>query len=510
MTSLFKLPRRALQPPGATERALGVPERPSLEDDEPTLRLGRKTKAGKGEDRAQRVVPRAMKQLHSLLRQSAGRGGGKAMGGRGRMPPGAPFGAQALQRVAVRATYTNCRTAGQWAAHGRYLERESANGTPGFDAQSDAAALSQTLDTWQKAGDPRLWKLIISPENPGMDLRDFTRDYMKQLAADLGVGIEWIAQDHYNTDQPHVHVALRGVDAQGRELRIDPDYIKRGLRLRAQQEATRRLGLRTERDVLMAAERDVAKSRFTDLDRRLKGHAMRNGGIVDYSEGATNAMDVALVKRLAHLERMGLAERAGERRWRLVEHMESALRQRQVADDRLKVMHAHRAVASDPRAPLRAAAVEKGAPVRGRLIATGADDANGRPYLLVESPAGEVLYLMQNDRTSEARHKGLKIGDFVELSIHESKGRDRFAVRSLGDAESLAADRVFMREEAKRYVEQRQTLPPPSVFGGWIGKYQSALHEAGRALDRVNAVDRAGDAATLREPGRRGPGRTSP
>jgi hypothetical protein len=300
------------------------------------------------------------------------------------------------------------------------------------------------------------------------------------------------------------------VDVNGRELRIDPEYVKRGLRLRAQQEATRRLGLRTERDVLLAAERDVPKARYTDLDRRLKTRAERNDGIVDYFAGARTELDACLVKRLARLEAMGLAERIGERRWRLQPHMESALRQRQVADDRLKVMHAHRAVASDPRAPLRAAAVAKGDPVRGRLIATGADDASGKPYMLVESPAGEVLYLMQNDRTSDARNKGLKIGAFVELSIEERNGKERFTVKSLGDAETLAADRVFMREEAKRYVDQRQTLPPASVFGGWLGKYQNALHEAGRALERVNAVDRAGDAATLREPGRRGPGRSSP
>lgn len=509
MPSLFKLPRRST--PAAPKDADAEPlDRELDREREETIKLGRKTKAGKGEQKAERVIPKAMKQLHSLLRQSAGRRGGKAMGGRGRMPPGSPFGQQALQRVAVRATYAKGRTPGQWAAHGRYLERESANGAPGFDATNDAAELSATLDGWQKAGDPRLWKLIVSPESPGMNLRDFTRDYMKQLEADLGVRIEWIAQDHYNTDQPHVHIALRGVDANGRELRIDPEYIKRGLRLRAQQEATRRLGLRTERDVLLAAEREVTKARFTDLDRRLKAKALRNDGVVDYFKGAVSELDVSMVKRLAHLESMGLATRVGERRWRLVDHMESALRQRQVADDRLKVMHAHRAVASDPRVALRAAAVEKGAPVRGRLIATGADDASGKPYLLLESPAGEVLYLMQNDRTSNARHQGLKIGAFVELSIDERNGRDRFTVKALGDAEVLAADRVFMREEAKRYVEQRQTLPPASVFGGWLGKYQSALHEAGRALQRVNAVERDGDAATLREPGRSGPGRSSP
>ncbi len=518
MATLFKLPKRSLSP-ALGEASPATPGVAPAESDEKSIRIG-KSKAGRGEERAARSIPAAMKKLHSLLRQSAGRRTGKKnMGGRGRMPPGAPFGAQALQRVAVRATYAKPKAPGQWAAHGKYLERESANGSPGFGPGDDEVPLSETLGQWQEAGDPRLWKLIVSPENPGIDLREFTREYMKQMEADFGVPIQWVAQDHHNTDQPHVHIALRGVDAEGRELRIDPEYIKKGMRLRAQQEATRRLGLRTERDVLMAAERDVGKSRYTDLDRRLKlkaeksGIQQRRGGntpeegdvwrVVDYSAGASSAMDLSLIKRLAHLETMGLADRVGERMWALAPHMESALRQRQKADDRLKMMFEHREVASDPRMPVRAIDRSNREPIRGRLIATGADDATGNPYMLVESPAGEVLYFMQNDRISEARNKGLPIGSFVEI------GEGHFNVRVLGDAKSLAADPAFMRDEARRYVEQRGELPAKAVYGGWVGNYQAALHAAAKSLGRETSVERPRDAEQKREPARRGPDRSS-
>jgi len=69
----------------------------------------------------------------------------------------------------VRVSYSTNRTPGQWAAHGRYVVRESAaglNGEPGrgFDARSDQVDVIQTAADWQTAGDVRMFKLILSPE----------------------------------------------------------------------------------------------------------------------------------------------------------------------------------------------------------------------------------------------------------------------------------------------------------------------------------------------------------
>src|SRR5687768_6356117 len=73
------------------------------------------------------------------------------------------------QRCAVRITYSANRVKGQWAAHGRYLMRESAIEAAdlnwaGFDGTSDGVEASGKLAAWQRAGDPRIFKLILSPE----------------------------------------------------------------------------------------------------------------------------------------------------------------------------------------------------------------------------------------------------------------------------------------------------------------------------------------------------------
>ena len=69
--------------------------------------------------------------------------------------------------------------------------RESASFTTsaegaGFSSDAHGVNIAKTLDGWQKAGDPRLFKLIVSPEfGARMDLEKHTRDLMGRIADDL-------------------------------------------------------------------------------------------------------------------------------------------------------------------------------------------------------------------------------------------------------------------------------------------------------------------------------------
>jgi type IV secretory pathway VirD2 relaxase len=44
------------------------------------------------------------------------------------------------------------------------------------------------------------------------------------MERDLGTKLDWIAVDHYNTDNPHVHLLIRGKAEDGRDLVISRDY----------------------------------------------------------------------------------------------------------------------------------------------------------------------------------------------------------------------------------------------------------------------------------------------
>jgi len=130
-------------------------------------------------------------------------------------------------------------------AHGRYVARESATqggkaSEAGFNATEQNLDIAAKLDKWQGAGDERLFKIIASPEfGDHLNLHQYARELVHRMEYDLGVQLEWVAAVHYNTEHPHVHIALRGVDKKGIPLRLPREYIRGGLRQRAEEIATK-------------------------------------------------------------------------------------------------------------------------------------------------------------------------------------------------------------------------------------------------------------------------------
>jgi type IV secretory pathway VirD2 relaxase len=81
------------------------------------------------------------------------------------------------------------------------------------------------------------------------DLKGFARDLMSQVEKDLGTKLDWVGVDHWNTDNPHLHIILRGCADDAKDLVIARDYVSEGMRARAQDLVTQELGPRTDRDI---------------------------------------------------------------------------------------------------------------------------------------------------------------------------------------------------------------------------------------------------------------------
>jgi hypothetical protein len=256
-----------------------------------------------------------------------------------------------LQRCAVRVTYSPNRVRGQWAAHGRYIARESATGPGrthelGFSATTDGIDIGKTLNAWQAAGDERLFKLIISPEfGERLDLQRHTRSLLVRMEGDLGAHLEWVAVAHFNTEHPHVHVALRG-KTEACPLRLGRDYVKHGIRRHAEELCTAQLGFRTELDVLDAERREVGAMHVTSLDRRIAKYAFGPGGygIVNLgllpapTSDLQRARQAFLAARVRRLVVMDLAEELRPGQWRMSPDFLHHLRLLQVSRDRQKML----------------------------------------------------------------------------------------------------------------------------------------------------------------------------
>ena len=167
-----------------------------------------------------RTWAHGLRRLLRIVQMSGRRGPGKT--GFVRSAHAAKF----HQRVAVRVTYSTNKTPGQWKAHGHYIARESATQKEnikavGFSATETAVDVAGRLASWQSEGDERMFKIIVSPEfGEKMNLEKHTRDLMRRIEQSLITKLEWVAVVHHNTEHPHIHIALRGVDDRGTALRL--------------------------------------------------------------------------------------------------------------------------------------------------------------------------------------------------------------------------------------------------------------------------------------------------
>src|SRR4029450_6143772 len=150
-----------------------------------------------------------------------------------------------------------------------------------FDAASDK--VDERAFAERCRDDRHHFRFIISPEDAAElgDLRTFTRELMSDVARDLGTKLDWIAVDHWNTDNPHVHVLIRGRAEDGQDLVISRDYISRGFRDRAAERVTLELGPRSEQEINSSLVREVEAERWAGLDRALRAMADEAGGVAD-------------------------------------------------------------------------------------------------------------------------------------------------------------------------------------------------------------------------------------
>jgi type IV secretory pathway VirD2 relaxase len=408
-----------------------------------------------------------------------------------------------LQRSVVKVSYSRNTKSASWAAHGRYLARDGAQRQGekglGFNAEHDDLNLAKLLGGWQKAGDERLFRIIVSPENGArLDLREHARELVAQMERDLNTRLEWAAIDHHNTDNPHLHLLIRGRDEQGRALSIDRAYIQSGIRTRSSEIASRELGLRCERDVLKARGAAVRREQFTEIDRELLRRAGGNrivsfDGIQPRGEAARERRTQEMA-RLKFLSRMGLAHKADSASWQLAPNLERTLRERQLATDIIKSRARHRSQMLDKRAPLAITRLTPGQELTGGVVGTGLEnEARDRRYLMLEATDGKLHYLRQTPPIIMARgERKIGIGEVVTLAAREFE-KDGRKVRYLrveqhGALRSMQTDTQIGNRldlETLKAVERDGRIDMRG-WKGFAGKWRHAME------DRLPVLEQAG------------------
>ena len=380
-------------------------------DDEVRVRPGRVRDGGRGAGKPQSFVGQVMRAARRAGHTGPGFGhGASGQGGgfgRGRAAAAALALRSPQRRVVIKARVVRQRGArfrsAPLAKHFSYLQRDGVtrDGTDArlFDARGDTADVSAFAE--RCADDRHHFRFIVSPEDaPEMaDLRAFTRDLMARASQDLGTPIDWVAVDHWNTDQPHVHVLARGVDQDGADLVISREYISRGFRTRAEDLVGLELGPRSEQAIRSGLEREVGAERWTGLDRALRAAVDEGAGVADLRPGSEASPDADLrrlmIGRAQVLERLGLADQEGPAQWTLRPDAEATLRAMADRGDVIRTMH--RALARGGREPDTGAFAIHGEDqpsVLGRLADRGLqDELKGSAYVVIEGVDGRAHHV---------------------------------------------------------------------------------------------------------------------
>ncbi|MEE9926421.1 MAG: DUF3363 domain-containing protein [Brucella anthropi] len=254
--------------------------------------------------------------------------------------------APGMRRVVVKTRYVQgAGKNGKSAAHLRYIQGDgtSRDGERGqiYSATEDRADGAAFVE--RGADDRHQFRFIVSPED-GADLSDltaYTRDLMSQIETDLGTKLDWVAVNHHNTGHPHVHVIVRGKDELGENLVINGGYLANGIRERASELTTLELGPVTEIEQSHKLSAEVDQDRFTRIDRAMTEEA--EDRFLDLRHEPTDHRRqfgrTLRLRRLAKLEKMGLATEHAPGVWELGEKMEPALRELGERGDIIRTMH---------------------------------------------------------------------------------------------------------------------------------------------------------------------------
>lgn len=394
------------------------------------------------------------------------------------------------RRVIVKSrSVRGAGKSGKAVAHLRYIQRDgtSRDGERGqlYSAGEDRADGDAFLDRGKD--DRHQFRFIVAPEDAAdlADLKDYTRELMAQVEADLGTKLDWVAVNHHNTGHPHVHVIVNGRDAQGEDLVINGDYLAGGIRERASELATLELGPVTEIEQRRKLIAEIDQDRLTRIDRAMIAESQDR--LIDLRhepDDLRGQSDRTMrLRRLGKLGDMGLATEHAPGVWELSDRLEPTLREMGERGDIVRTMQKALRAEGAERDPMsfQIHDTAPAAPIVGRVIDKHLSDELGEHLtLVVDGIDGRTHHISGVD---PARVEDARIGSVIEIGPPDSAGRP--SDRAIA---GMAEDGIY---RPSRHLEQARfdDRVPGGDFEGFVDAHVRRLEALRRAgiAERIDA-----------------------
>lgn len=133
-------------------------------------------------------------------------------------------------------------------------------------------------------------KLVLSlreddRDNLQIDLKELTRDTVERFQLSMDRRFEWVAAIHDDDGHPHIHVAIKGRDVEGRQIFFAQKNVKDLKRIAHQEkilqaernpEVSRSAVRESERDTKQEEREDKAEGRATGLLGQIQALIKKN------------------------------------------------------------------------------------------------------------------------------------------------------------------------------------------------------------------------------------------
>ncbi len=404
-----------------------------------------------------------------------------------------------LQRVVVKVHVSRHRPGkvhGSALRHVSYVGRESASldGQRGvfYDAMREGLNARQIVTAWEQ--DRHHFRLIVSAENAGdlPDTNKYIRTVMARVERDLGTSLQWLAVNHYNTDNPHTHILCRGIKQDGTDLVIPRQYVSYGIRRRAEEAATEILGPRSAEDIRREQDSQIEAERFTALDRMIERHL--EAGKIDLHPdkrigfGADDR--TRILGRLQFLQTMDLAKKGKGTWWILDPDFGFKLRDLGQRNDIIKVLYA---TLGNQAGYVERLGARDAEPILGALVAKGSvDEISDRRFVVIRDCTGRLYYSQVLE--DESFHRA-QAGAVVELGAKAYRrnvlaGELTMVAQNHGGVYTAADHAAFLAKQHPEVTPDQATARIRSATAKLIfvaGHHGAGVQQVGENQFRIDA-----------------------
>ncbi len=394
-----------------------------------------------------------------------------------------------LQQVVVKARVVKTggeRGARNLRAHVSYLKRSgtSIDGEePEIFLGNEELKPTGVAKEWGQ--DNHHFRFIVSPEKGAqLNLPEYVKRVMQGVSEDLATPLEWFSVCHYNTDNPHAHVVVRGRKPEGSDLVISKEYISNGFRNRAQLEATRELGSRTVGELKSSLDKAVTASRYTGIDQKISEL------LVDSKDNVLTVPSVAsqkneraveergrLLGRLSYLKGLGLASEGVDGRWKLEADFKQVLRKMGEKGDIIKSLHQ---CIKDPEKLFDLKVYDKDSPppekLTGRVIRRAPiNELSDTMSLVVEGTDGATHYVPLSEFSETSGFEG-KVGSIVRIEPPPKRATDSVFQKIITDSVEPIVDYEKLVSKIKGEVEGgKWKLPGELKLSEYCERFKARL-----------------------------------